>query len=98
MPCFQFLKAIILKTFNEIALTFLSVESKTNILYVNMNFSGNLLFGFSRYCGKVVQESFLNKVANLQPPTQVLSCEVCTTFQSLYFEQYLQTTSTEGAL
>ena len=105
MPCFQFLKAIILKTFNEIGLTFLSVESKANILYVNMNFSGNLLFGFSRYCGKVVQESFLNKVANLQPasflketPTQVLSCEVCKTFQSLYFEPYLQTTSTGGAL
>ena len=41
-----------LKTFNEIVLDFLSVKSKANILYVNINFIGNLYFGFGRYCGK----------------------------------------------
>ena len=35
---------------------FLPVESKTNILYININFTGNLCFGFGRYCDKVVQE------------------------------------------
>ena len=40
----------------EIVLVFLSVESETNILYVNINFTGNLLLGFGRYCGKVLPE------------------------------------------
>ena len=52
----QFSKAIIIKTFNEIVLVFLPVESKTNTLYVNINFTGNLFFGFGRYCGKVAPE------------------------------------------
>ena len=56
VPCCKFLKSVILKTFNEIVLVFLSVESKTNILYVNTNFTGNLLLGFGRYCGKVLPE------------------------------------------
>ena len=34
----------------------MSVESETNILYVNINFTGNLLLGFGRYCGKVLPE------------------------------------------
>ena len=50
------LKAIILETFNEIVLAFLPGESKTNILYVDINFTGNLFFGFGRYCGNVVPE------------------------------------------
>ena len=50
VSCCQFLKAIVLKTFNEIVLAFLPVERKTNILYVNINFTGNLFFGFGRYC------------------------------------------------
>ena len=45
---FQFLKVIIL--------AFLQVESKTNIFYVNINFTGNLFFAFGRYCGKVGPE------------------------------------------
>ena len=51
-----FLKAIILKTFNDIVLAFLPVEIKANILYVNINFTGNLFYGFGRYSGKVVPE------------------------------------------
>ena len=47
---------MMLKTFNEIVLVFLPVERKTNVLYVNINLTGNLLFGFGRYCGKVVPE------------------------------------------
>ena len=35
----------------------MSVESKTIILYVNINFTGNLFFGFGRYYGKVFPES-----------------------------------------
>ena len=54
---FKFLKSVILKTFNEIVLAFLSVESKTNILYVNIKFTGKLLLGFGRCCGKVFQEA-----------------------------------------
>ena len=57
VSCCQFLKAIILKTFNEIVLAFLPVERKTNILYVNINFTGNLFFGFGRHCGKLVPET-----------------------------------------
>ena len=53
VSCSKFLKSVILKTFHEVVLAFLSVESKTNILYVNINFTGNLLLGFGRYCGKV---------------------------------------------
>ena len=49
VSCCKFLKYVILKTFNEIVLAFSSVESKTNILYVNINFTGNLLLGFGRY-------------------------------------------------
>ena len=45
-----------MEAFNEIALAFLPVESKTNILYVNIHFTGNLFFGFDRYCGKVFPE------------------------------------------
>ena len=52
----KFLNSVISKTFDEIVLAFLSVESKTNILYVNINFTGNLLLGFGRYCGKVLPE------------------------------------------
>ena len=33
---------------------FLPVETKANMLYVNINFPGNLFYGFVRYCGKVV--------------------------------------------
>ena len=50
------MKSVILKTFHEIVLAFLSVESKTNILYENINFTGNLLLGFGKYCGKVLPE------------------------------------------
>ena len=35
---FKFLNFVILKTFNEIVLAFLSVKSKTNIPYVNTNY------------------------------------------------------------
>ena len=42
------------KTCNEIVSPFLPVESKTDILYVNVNFTANLFLGFGRYCGKVV--------------------------------------------
>ena len=49
-------KSVILKTFNKIVLAFLSVESKTNILYVRMNLTGNLPLGFGRYCDKVLLE------------------------------------------
>ena len=42
--------------FNEIVLPFLPVESKTNILYVNESFTGNLFSGSGRYCGKEVPE------------------------------------------
>ena len=45
-----------MKTFEEIVLAFLPVESKTNIFYVDINFPGNLFIGFGRYCGKVVPE------------------------------------------
>ena len=45
-----------MKTFNEIVLGFLSVESKANILYVNLNFIGNLLLGFGRYSDEVLPE------------------------------------------
>ena len=48
----MFLKSIVLNTFNEIASAFLSVESKTNILYINIHFA-IFFFGFGRYCGKV---------------------------------------------
>ena len=44
------------ETFHEIVLALLPVESKTNLLYVNINFTGTLFFGFDRYCGKVVPE------------------------------------------
>ena len=40
----------------EIVWAFLPVESKTNILYVNIKFTGSLFFGFGRYCGKVNPE------------------------------------------
>ena len=35
---------------------FLPIESKTNILHVNMSFTGNLFGGFGRYCGKIIPE------------------------------------------
>ena len=56
VSCCQFLKAIISKTFNEIVLPFLPVESKANILHVNINFTGNLFLVFGRCCGEVVAE------------------------------------------
>ena len=56
VSCCQFIKTITLKSFNEIVLP-LSVESKTIILYVNINFTGNLFFGSGRYCPKVVPET-----------------------------------------
>ena len=56
VSCCKFLKFIILKTFNETVLAFLSVESKTNIFYVSISFTGNLLLEFGRYCGKAVPE------------------------------------------
>ena len=56
VSCCKFLKFVISKTFNKIVLALLSVESKTNILYVNINYTGNLLLGFGRYCGKVLLE------------------------------------------
>ena len=34
----------------------MSVESKTNIVYVNINLTGNLVLGFGKYCGKVFPE------------------------------------------
>ena len=34
----------------------LPVESKTNTLYVNTDFTGNLFYRFGRYCGKVFPE------------------------------------------
>ena len=37
-------------------IAFLPVESKTNILSVNINFTENSFFGFHRYCGEVVPE------------------------------------------
>ena len=51
VSCCKFLKSVILKTFSEIILAFLSVESKKNIVYGNIDFTGNLFFGFGRYCG-----------------------------------------------
>ena len=54
--CCQFLKAIILKTFNEIFLAFLPVESKTNIFNINIHFTENLFLGFDRYCCKIFPE------------------------------------------
>ena len=57
ISCCKFLKFIILKTFNEVVLAFLSVESKTNKVYVIMNFTGNLILGFGRHCGKVFPET-----------------------------------------
>ena len=46
--------------FKEITLAYFLVESKKNILYVNINFTGNLYFVFSRYCGNVVPERALS--------------------------------------
>ena len=37
-------------------MAFLSVESTTYVLYVNIHFTGNLFFGFGRYCGKSFSE------------------------------------------
>ena len=55
--CFQFLKAIILKTFDEIVLAFLLVESKTNVLYVNINYTRNYFLYSVDTVGKVFWES-----------------------------------------
>ena len=43
VACCQLLKTIILKTFNEIFLAFLSVERKTDILCVIKSFTRNFL-------------------------------------------------------
>ena len=32
----------------------MQAESKINIINVNISFTGNLFFGFGRYCAKVV--------------------------------------------
>ena len=50
------MKAIILKTFDKIVLAFTPVESKTNMLYVNINYTRDLFCGFGRYSGKLVPE------------------------------------------
>ena len=50
------MKSVIFKTFNEVVLALLSVISKTNILYGNKEFTGNLHLGFGRCCGKVLPE------------------------------------------
>ena len=42
-----------MKALNVIVLAFLPVESKINILPVNIYLNGNLFFGFCRCCGKV---------------------------------------------
>ena len=61
-PVYYYISMVILKTFNEICdgvvlvLAFLSVQSKTNILYVNISFTGNLVLGFGRYCCKVLPD------------------------------------------
>ena len=47
--CCTFLKSIFSQTLNEIVSTFLSIESKTSILYVNMDFTGNLFLRFGRF-------------------------------------------------
>ena len=57
VSCCTFLKSVFLQTLNEIVSTSLSIESKTDILYVNMNFTGNLFLGFGRYCDKLYPES-----------------------------------------
>ena len=44
---FQSIFCSILKTCNEIFLAFLPVETMTNILYLNINFAGNILLGFA---------------------------------------------------
>ena len=62
VSCYQFLNAIILKTFNKIVLAFLPVEIMTNILYVSINFTGNLFFGFGRYCGRLVLEPAVERL------------------------------------
>ena len=49
-------KSHYLKNFIEIVLLFLPVQSKTNMLDVNINFTGNLFLGFDRYNGKVVSK------------------------------------------
>ena len=49
-------KSHYLRNLQWIVLAFLPGESKTNILYVDINFTGNLFFGFGRYCGNVVPE------------------------------------------
>ena len=46
--------------FKEIVLAYFLVESKTNILYVNISFTGNLYFVFGRYCGNAVPECALS--------------------------------------
>ena len=43
-------------SFPKFQWAFLPVESKTNLLYININFTGNLFFGFTRYCSKVFLE------------------------------------------
>ena len=36
---------------------------------------------------------FFNKVAGLQNPTQMFSCEICEIFKNTYFEGHLRTTT-----
>ena len=52
-------RSLVLKTFNGIVLAFLSVKSKTNILYVNKKFAVRSILGFGRYCGKVLPQPAL---------------------------------------
>ena len=55
VSCCQLLETVI---FNETILALLPVESKANILYVNIYiyFTVNLIFGFGIYCGQVLPE------------------------------------------
>ena len=57
----------------KIVLTFLLVESKTNILYVNINFTGNLFFEFGRYCGKVFPKPIVSNPFWATPLTKTFS-------------------------
>ena len=64
-----YISMAILRFFSEIILAFLSVESKTKLLYVNTNFTGNLLSGFGRYCSKILPEPAVFKFFWASEPT-----------------------------
>ena len=54
VSCCHLLKAIILKTFNVLAIFASWMYGKYTLC--NLHFTGNLFFGFGRYYGKVVPE------------------------------------------